>query len=68
MTEAASDEAINARAARLDLPAIAQRLQDIADRAERIRLPSARAPHVFHEDMSEWRASLRIIARQLAGK
>ena len=59
---------MTARSERLDLPAIAQRLRDIADRSERIRLPSARDPHVFHEDMSEWRTSLRIIARQLAGK
>ena len=59
---------MTARSERLDLPAIAQRLRDIADRSERIRLPSARDPHVFHEDMSEWRASIRVIARQLAGK
>ena len=60
--------AINARADRLDLEAIADRVEDIANRADHIRLPSAINPHAFHEDIIEFRASLRIIARQLRGK
>ena len=59
---------MNARADRLDLGAVADRVEDIANRAEHLRLPSAVNPHAFHEDISEFRANLRIIARQLRGR
>src|SRR4051794_3569595 len=63
-----ADPLMTASGERLDLPAIAQRLRDLAEQSERMRLSSARNPQVIREEMREWRANLRDVTRQLAGK
>lgn len=57
-----------ARADRLDLPAVAQRLRELAERARRLPPPSHRDPGAFHEARDDLGADIDIVARQIAGR
>lgn len=54
--------------ASLDLPALASRLRDLADRARRLPPPSHRDPNAFHEARDDLGADIEVVARQLSGR
>ena len=60
--------AANARADRLDLAALDERLRELAGRARRLPPPSHRDPNAFHEARDELGADIDIVARQLAAR
>ena len=60
--------AASARADRLDLAALGERLRDLAARARRLPPPSHRDPNAFHEARDELGADIDIVARQLAAR